>query len=93
MIQLEIKALKELLPFYSRYVAGEGWVELKELAEEIYNEYHAADVLLSKTVSQAVGPLLGFFAINVIPIITRERAKEILDQLKKREAELNKKNG
>lgn len=93
MIQLEIKALKDLLPFYSRYVAGEDWVKLKELAEEIYNDYNTADVLLSETVNRAVGPLVDFFATTERLLITRERAKEILDQLKKREAELNEKKG
>lgn len=93
MIQLEIKALKELLPFYTRYVAGEDWVKLKDLAEDLYNEYNSADVLLSETVNQAVGPLVSFFANIGIPIISRERGKEILEQLKKREAELNENKG
>ena len=91
MIEFEYPAVFELIDFYEKYISGSNSDTLSNLAKKIGHLYGSASPLLHDTIWEAVGPLEDFYEKTGVPPITKERAKEILEGLKKLKIELEKK--
>ncbi len=91
MKELEKKAIKDLIEFYEDYISGHD-LKVREKAEKLHLEYTPGRTLLSDEVNAAVGPLIDIYINTGIKPVSKEKAKDILENLRKREKELYKTN-
>ena len=88
MKELEIEIINELITFYTNYITKGINNKLKEEAREIESRYLNTSSLVSNIVTQAIGRLVDFYAPTGIKIPTKDEAKGIIEDLKKRKEEL-----
>ena len=84
----ENKLREMLIKIYRAYIDRKLTRELRTLAGDLYSRFLNAEPLIDKTLYEAVGPLDGIAWPEIIekterPVLSRERAKEILRRLQK----------
>lgn len=90
MKEPEKKAIKELIQFYKLYIADKDMNLIKKEAIAIESKYLCATAILGEDVNYAVSSLTEIYANTGISPPSKEEAKNIIEKLKKREAELDK---
>jgi len=93
MKELEKPAIEQLIYVYMKFLDEGLSQKVINKAKEIYDELTPGNTLLSPIVNHAVGKLFSIGYPNVDPnrpIPTKDEAKDIIEDLKKRKQELEK---